>query len=39
MPRFVYSVYLLRLLPTSAMDWIANFLGISHAMDDFKGRA
>jgi all-trans-retinol dehydrogenase (NAD+) len=39
MPRFVYSVYLLRLLPPSIMDWIANFFGISHAMDDFKGRA
>jgi len=39
MPRFVYSVYLLRLLPVSVMDWTANFFGISHAMDDFRGRA
>jgi len=38
MPRFVYSVYLLRLLPVSVMDWAANFFGISHAMDDFRGR-
>jgi len=39
MPRFVYTVFLLRILPVSIMDAIANFLGISHAMDDFKGRA
>jgi all-trans-retinol dehydrogenase (NAD+) len=39
MPRFVYSVYLLRLLPPSIMDWTANLFGISHAMDDFRGRA
>jgi len=38
MPRFVYSVYLLRLMPVGFMDWAANFFGISHAMDDFKGR-
>jgi all-trans-retinol dehydrogenase (NAD+) len=39
MPRFVYTVYLLRLLPTGVMDWTANLFGISHAMDDFRGRA
>jgi len=39
MPRFVYSVFLLRLLPPSVMDWAANLFGISHAMDDFRGRA
>jgi len=38
MPRFVYSVYLLRLLPPAMMDAIADFFGISHAMDEFKGR-
>jgi all-trans-retinol dehydrogenase (NAD+) len=38
MPRFVYTVFLLRILPVTIMDGIANFLGISHAMDDFKGR-
>jgi len=37
-PRFVYSIYLLRLLPPTMMDGIADFFGISHAMDDFKGR-
>jgi len=39
MPRFVYSVYLLRLLPPAFMDWVADLFGISNAMDDFKGRA
>jgi len=39
MPRFVYTVYLLRLLPPGIMDWTANLFGISHAMDDFRGRA
>jgi all-trans-retinol dehydrogenase (NAD+) len=38
MPRFVYSVFILRLLPTWALDLTADFFGISHAMDDFKGR-
>jgi len=38
MPRFVYTVYLLRLLPPAVMDWTANLFGISHAMDDFRGR-
>jgi all-trans-retinol dehydrogenase (NAD+) len=38
MPRFVYTVFLLRILPVPIMDAVANFLGISHAMDDFKGR-
>jgi hypothetical protein len=39
MPRFVYCVFLLRLFPTGFLDFIADFFGISHAMDDFKGRA
>ena len=38
MPRFANSVFLLRLLPTWALDGVANFFGISHAMDDFRGR-
>jgi len=38
MPRFVYSVYLLRLMPPAFMDWVADLFGISNAMDDFKGR-
>jgi len=39
MPRFVYSIYFLRLLSPTMMDGVADFFGISHAMDDFKGRA
>lgn len=38
MPRFVYSIFILRLLPTWALDLTADFFGISHAMDDFRGR-
>jgi len=39
MPPFVYTVFLLRLLPTCVLDFAANFFGINHAMDDFKGRS
>jgi len=39
MPRFVYLVYLLRLLPPAMMDSIADFFGISRAMGDFRGRS
>ncbi|WP_304226013.1 SDR family oxidoreductase [Gracilinema caldarium] len=39
MPRFVYSVYLLRLLPVSWFDGLADFFGVNHAMDHFKGRS
>jgi len=38
MPRFVYTVPLLRLLPPGVLDFAANLFGISHAMDDFRGR-
>ncbi len=38
MPPMVYTVYLLRLLPVSAFDAIANFFGINHSMDHFTGR-
>jgi hypothetical protein len=38
MPAFAYSVLLLRCLPLGMLDTVANFFGISHAMDDFKGR-
>ncbi|MCL2209831.1 MAG: SDR family NAD(P)-dependent oxidoreductase [Treponema sp.] len=37
-PRFVRSVFFLRILPVQALDFAANITGISHAMDDFKGR-
>jgi all-trans-retinol dehydrogenase (NAD+) len=39
MPAFVYSVYLLRLLPTAALDAAADFFGINRAMEHFTGRA
>lgn len=38
MPPFVYSVYLLRLLPVGLMDAAADFFGISRSMDAFRGR-
>ncbi|MDR3284166.1 MAG: hypothetical protein LBS97_03180, partial [Treponema sp.] len=38
MPRFVYSVNLLRLFPVGFMDAMANFFGINHSMDEFTGR-
>jgi all-trans-retinol dehydrogenase (NAD+) len=38
MPRFVYAVYLIRLLPVGAFDFISDFFGISNSMDDFTGR-
>ena len=38
MPRFVYAVYLIRLLPVGAFDAIADFFGINNTMDDFTGR-
>ena len=39
MPRFVYSVFLLRLLPVAVMDVIADFFGMTRAMDHFTGRS
>jgi len=38
LPRFANSVLLLRLFPLGLLDAVAGFFGISHAMDDFKGR-
>jgi all-trans-retinol dehydrogenase (NAD+) len=38
MPRFVYALYLLRLMPVAVLDAMADFFGISRAMDDFTGR-
>jgi len=38
MPRFVYSVYLLRLLPAVMFDPLADFFGVNSAMDKFRGR-
>jgi all-trans-retinol dehydrogenase (NAD+) len=38
MPRFVYLVNLLRLFPVGFLDAMAEFFGISRAMDEFTGR-
>jgi len=38
MPRFVYAVYPVRLLPVSWYDAVMNFLGVTKGMDDFVGR-
>lgn len=38
MPAMVYTVPLLRILPVSLFDWIADFFGINHSMDEFVGR-
>jgi all-trans-retinol dehydrogenase (NAD+) len=38
-PPFAASVFFLRPLPVGLMDWIANFMGINHSMDEFKGHA
>ncbi|MDR0784897.1 MAG: SDR family oxidoreductase [Treponema sp.] len=38
MPRFVYSVFFLRLFPTAVLDAMADFFGVNQAMDEFKGR-
>jgi all-trans-retinol dehydrogenase (NAD+) len=38
MPPFVCTLYLLRLVPVPVLDVMADFFGISHSMDDFKGR-
>jgi all-trans-retinol dehydrogenase (NAD+) len=38
MPFMVRTVPLMRLLPVSAFDWVADFLGIAGAMDEFVGR-
>ena len=37
MPRFVYSVWLTRLLPVRWFDALMDFFGVSHSMHDFRG--
>ena len=39
MPRLVYATYPLRLLPVSWYDAIADLLGVTRSMDDFRGRS
>jgi all-trans-retinol dehydrogenase (NAD+) len=38
LPRFVMSVYLVRLLPVAWFDAVMGFFGISRSMDEFVGR-
>jgi all-trans-retinol dehydrogenase (NAD+) len=38
MPFMVKTMPLMRLLPVPAFDWVADFLGIARAMDEFVGR-
>ena len=38
MPRFVYLVFPLRLLPVGLFDWLSDFFGITRSMNHFKGR-
>jgi all-trans-retinol dehydrogenase (NAD+) len=38
LPRFAYATLLVRLFPPTIIDCVANFFGISSAMDDFTGR-
>lgn len=38
MPPLVFAIPLLRLIPVSGFDWLANFLGVNVSMDEFKGR-
>jgi len=39
MPPMVYSVWLLRYLPTCVFDFIADLLGVNSAMHTFRGRS
>jgi all-trans-retinol dehydrogenase (NAD+) len=38
MPRLVFAIPLLRLMPVPIFDWIASFLGVNASMQHFKGR-
>jgi all-trans-retinol dehydrogenase (NAD+) len=38
MPRFVYVAWPLRLLPVPIFDYLNDLFGLSHSMDEFKGR-
>jgi all-trans-retinol dehydrogenase (NAD+) len=39
MPKFVFTVFLCRVLPVPLFDWIMDFLGFSKSMDEFTGRS
>ena len=38
MPRFVYTTWLVRLLPVTLGDRLMHFFGVTQSMDQFKGR-
>ncbi|MDR2069767.1 MAG: SDR family oxidoreductase [Spirochaetaceae bacterium] len=38
LPWFIHNIYFLRLLPPAGFDFMVNFLGINHSMDNFIGR-
>jgi all-trans-retinol dehydrogenase (NAD+) len=38
MPRLVFALPLLRLMPVALFDWIANLLGVNASMQHFTGR-
>jgi len=38
MPRFAYTVPILRMLPVSMLDFVVRLLGVDKSMDSFKGR-
>lgn len=38
LPRFVWTVFPFRTMPTKLFDGLVNFLGITKSMDEFKGR-
>ncbi|MDR2758232.1 MAG: SDR family oxidoreductase [Spirochaetaceae bacterium] len=38
LPWLIFSIYLLRLLPPGGFDFVVNFFGMNHSMDDFVGR-
>jgi all-trans-retinol dehydrogenase (NAD+) len=37
-PWFIYTGFLVKLLPVPVTDWLMGFFGISRSMDEFKGR-
>ena len=38
MPRFVYTIFPLRLLPFAVQDFILDFFGVNKSMDEFVGK-
>jgi hypothetical protein len=39
MPKFVFTVFLCRVLPVPLFDWTMDFMGVSKSMDEFTGRS